>query len=486
MTAQLLMSSQKLGGEESRSGIAKGFASLEDEVSIDSLRVEGRLPAWLAGALVRNGPAKFEVGTQRYRHWFDGLAMLHMFSFRGGKVSYANRFLKSNAYNRARETGKISYREFATDPCRSIFSRIQSMFSQNYGFTDNANVNVATLGNKFIAMTETPLSVEFDPKSLETLGVHKGEGVSGQVTTAHPQYDFERRQAVNYITRMSARSWYRVYRIPEGTTIRQQIGSFGVQEPAYMHSFAMTAKYVILAEYPFVVRPIEIPLGGRPFIENFRWKPERGTRFIVLRKDDGRVEGTYESGPFFAFHHINAFERADEIVIDIAAYNDPSIVRSLYLDVLRGSTPTEFSTACPRRYRISLKERRVSEELLSKEAIELPRINYREFNTREYRFAYGIGAYGPNDFGGKLVKLDVNEGLSLEWSGTGCHGGEPVFVKRPDGTSEDDGVLLSVVLDTTKGNSFLLVLDAKSFAEIARAEVPHHIPFGFHGQFYSS
>ena len=44
-------------------------------------------------------------------------------------------------------------------------------------------------------------------------------------------------------------------------------------------------------------------------------------------------------------------------------------------------------------------------------------------------------------------------------------------------------MLLSIVLDGRKGNSFLLVLDAGSLEELARAEVPHHIPFGFHGQF---
>ena len=44
-------------------------------------------------------------------------------------------------------------------------------------------------------------------------------------------------------------------------------------------------------------------------------------------------------------------------------------------------------------------------------------------------------------------------------------------------------MLLSVVLDGRKGNSFLLVLDARSLDELGRAEVPHHIPFGFHGAF---
>jgi beta,beta-carotene 9',10'-dioxygenase len=56
-------------------------------------------------------------------------------------------------------------------------------------------------------------------------------------------------------------------------------------------------------------------------------------------------------------------------------------------------------------------------------------------------------------------------------------------VARPGAEREDDGVLLSVVLDASAGTSFMLVLAAADLGEIARAEVPHHIPFGFHGQF---
>ena len=57
-------------------------------------------------------------------------------------------------------------------------------------------------------------------------------------------------------------------------------------------------------------------------------------------------------------------------------------------------------------------------------------------------------------------------------------------MREPGRDGEDDGVVLSVVLDTNAGRSFLLVLDAGSFEEIARAEAPHHIPFGFHGQYF--
>ena len=99
-----------------------GFQTLDRETTIDRLALEGALPAWLQGTLLRTGPARFEVGDRPVNHWFDGFAMLHRFSFADGDVSYANRYLRSRAWRAAEETGEIGYREFATDPCRSFFS----------------------------------------------------------------------------------------------------------------------------------------------------------------------------------------------------------------------------------------------------------------------------------------------------------------------------------------------------------------------------
>src|SRR5687768_13308788 len=59
-----------------------GFESVERELSLGSIDVDGRLPGWLRGTLVRNGPGRYEVGDGKaFEHWFDGLAMLHAFSF---------------------------------------------------------------------------------------------------------------------------------------------------------------------------------------------------------------------------------------------------------------------------------------------------------------------------------------------------------------------------------------------------------------------
>src|SRR3954449_13117054 len=144
--------------------IAKGWATLDEEGVLDDVAAEGPPPPWLEATLVRNGPARFDQGR---RHWFDGLAMLHRFATGDGRVSYANRFLRTNAFAAAQE-GRIGYREFASDPCRSLFRRVTSVFQP--GFTDNAVVNVVRSGEEFLALTETPMPVRFDPHTLDTLG----------------------------------------------------------------------------------------------------------------------------------------------------------------------------------------------------------------------------------------------------------------------------------------------------------------------------
>ena len=147
----------------------KGFESLADETRIESLPVRGTMPPWLQGSLIRTGPARWEVGERSMNHWFDGLAMLHRFSFDDGSVAYANRFLETRAYRAAQDTGRISYSEFATDPCRSLFQRVTTVFSPK--ISDNANVNLVKLGERFIAMTETPIPVQFDPETLAAAGL---------------------------------------------------------------------------------------------------------------------------------------------------------------------------------------------------------------------------------------------------------------------------------------------------------------------------
>lgn len=463
-----------------------GFGQTKHEITLDRLPLQGRIPDWVAGTLVRNGPGTFRVGEQQYRHWFDGLAMLHRFTVAGGQVSYANKYLQSRAYDEARATGRISYSEFATDPCRSMFQRVQSVFSPK--ITDSAKVSIAKIAEHYLALAETPIQVEFDPQTLESVGVFQYEpGTTGQMTTVHPQFDFASDEVFNLVTRFHRVSHYRVYRL-KGQLEPELASSLPVSQPAYMHSFGMTENYFILSEFPLVVNPLHLLLWLKPYIENFRWEPKRGAPFWIIDRRTGKLARKVEADPYFAFHHVNAFERGDELVVDIAAYPDADVLQAYYLNRLKDPT-LEVPFGNLRRYRLPLKAGRASYEVISDQCLELPNFDYRRYNMQDgYRYVYAV-SIDPQQrqgFYNQLLKVDVETGATLAWRQPGCYPGEPIFVGKPGRQTQDDGVILSVVLDAAAGASFLLVLDAHSFDELARAEAPHAILFGYHGAYFEA
>jgi beta,beta-carotene 9',10'-dioxygenase len=464
---------------------ALGFSTLEHETVVDELPLHGELPIWLEGSLLRTGPAKFEVGGQRMKHWFDGLAMIHRFTIANGRASYGNRFLESRSYTAAREQGRMVYGEFATDPCRSLFKRVQTLFSKA-ALPDNANINVTKLGERFIAMTETPLPVQFDPRTLHAAGVRPYE-VPGELSTAHPHMDRTSGAMLNYAAKLGPRSSYRFFAVEpsasDGRPAKPRIiGSLAVKQPAYMHSFGLTERWLVLGEFPFVVNPLALALSGRPYIENYRWKPELGTRFTLVDRATGKATTGFQTDACFAFHHVNAYEDGGDVVVDVCALPDAGIIEDLYLDRLRQAGHISLAQSRLTRFRLKVADRSVGRELIGEGGLELPRINYGRCNERPYRYVWG-NDLGSSGWFEKIVKLDTTDGSTLSFSQPDCYPGEPVFVARPEAAAEDDGVLLSVVLDASAGSSFLLVLDAADLHEVARAEVPHHIPFSFHGQF---
>src|SRR5215212_7085114 len=443
--------------ETAQTPATAGFTDLDEEVALDSVELSGELPEWLRGSLVRVTPAKFDTGAEQISHWFDGMAMLHRFGIADGRVSYANRFLRSESYERAQRGERIG-QGFATDPCRAIFKRVQSMFSPD--LYDNANVNLMRLGERYVAMTETPLPVEFDAATLDTL--KRARKAPGQITTAHPHHDGERDEAVNYAAQLGARSTYRIY-ATDADDRQRVIAKLPVREPAYMHSFSMTERHIVLSEYPLVVNPMRLALGSKSFIESYRWQPERGTRFRVVDRHSGEERFTATGDPFFSFHHVNAWDDGDDVVVDLIAYEDASVIDALYIDRLRGGGAEQRPSQL-RRYRLK-PDGSADGEVLLDHPIELPRIDYARVNARPYRVMYAAGAR-DGDWANELVKFDVVDRTLETWHEPGCYPGEPVFVGRPGREREDDGVVLSVVFDSSADRSFLLVLDAGGFSEL--------------------
>ncbi|WP_206119199.1 carotenoid oxygenase family protein [Rhizobium laguerreae] len=465
---------------------ALGFTTLDHEVDHVPLTVTGALPGWLTGSLIRTGPARFEVGEQAYVHWFDGLAMLHAFAFHSGLASYSNRFIHSKSWCEAEENGRIVRGEFMTDPCRTIFGRVMALFDSKT--TDNANVNVAMLGERIVALTETPMPIRFDPHTLEKQGhLAFGEAVKGQVSTAHPHSDGTR--SYSYVIEMGRKSAYRLF-VDEGGQQRV-LAELPVDQPSYMHSFGMSERHLILTEFPLRVNPLRLALSGQPFITNYRWQPEHGTIFSVIDRASGALVARAKAPSCFAFHHVNAFEESGLVHVDFLAYPDAGVIDRLRLDQLRaGNRSNAVSTLT--RFSIPL-DAAGSETLVAVEGkelcgtpFELPRIDYLRRAGRRHTCVWGVGQSEPASFLDTIVKVELADAIPVvrRWHEDGCYAGEPVFVARPDGDAEDDGILLSVVLDARAHTSFLLVLDAATLTERARAAVPHHIPFGFHGNHF--
>jgi carotenoid cleavage dioxygenase-like enzyme len=345
--------------------------------------------------------------------------MLHSFAFSGGRVSYANQFLRSRSYREAIEAGRISLGEFGTDPCRRLFSRIAAFFKPR--LTDNANVSINNLGDEVVAFTETPLPIRFDLSTLETLGVFEYEGdVRGQLSIAHPHLDFVRQCSYSYVLKFGLRSEYRIFRASWDANRQSVICTIHADKPAYMHSIGMTERYLILAEFPLVVNPLHLKFSGRPFIQNYEWEKHRGVRFHVVDKDSGRVIATRETDACFSFHHVNAFEENGQVVVDLATYSDASVIDQLYLSRLRSDQPVT-ATARLTRFRMDVSgSHEVRKQVLADTRIELPRIDYRCHAGRPYRVVYGAGNGRSGDFIDNIVKVNVERAFEKYASAQIC------------------------------------------------------------------
>jgi beta,beta-carotene 9',10'-dioxygenase len=465
---------------------------LREELVNSPLEIVGDVPSWLSGTLIRNGPIYVTIDGQTNTHWFDGLAMLHAFNIHDGKVDYTNKFLRTDAYKTVFEKGSLNYDGFAVDPCRSLFKRFFTLFVHpSKTELHNANVNVWKLADQYVALTEIPLPVKFDPQTLETLGVldYQDQLPHGRCwESAHPHYDTARRETINYLIQYGRTSSYILYRLKDDSAQREIISQIPVQEPAYMHSFALTKNYAIFTEFPFVVKPLDFITKNQPFIKNFTWHPERGTQFTVVNRHNGEMIGKYTTKPFFAFHHANAFEEGDHIHLDIVCYNDPGVILEIanhFKSNLSENSPEQEEDIWLERFTLSLQTGTLSSEVITKQNVEFPRIN-EKFDGLPYRYVYLIDpseSVSKNDRRA-IYKVDTLTKCVYQWVEEGCYPGEPVFVAFPDAKEEDEGVILTVVFDLGSNSSFLLILDGKSFEEIGRAKVTHAIPSGTHGQYF--
>ena len=78
------------------------------------------------------------------------------------------------------------------------------------------------------------------------------------------------------------------------------------------------------------------------------------------------------------------------------------------------------------------------------------------------------------------MRIDLDSGERREWRRPDAVHLEPLFVPRPGGVAQDDGVLLVPTLADDDDASVIAVLEAHSLEPLARLHAPQIVPFGFH------
>ena len=125
-------------------------------------------------------------------------------------------------------------------------------------------------------------------------------------------------------------------------------------------------------------------------------------------------------------------------------------------------------------------------EVVTESGFEYPVIN-KKYLGKKNSFFYASGTYGESVFKNSITKFDMRRKETLTWKGNeNQFPGEPQVIPNPSGKNEDDAVLIAAVSDITpNSNDFIVFIDAKTMAELGRAQFRSSIPVSFHGLFIS-
>ncbi|MGA0278747.1 MAG: carotenoid oxygenase family protein [Vulcanococcus sp.] len=450
-----------------------------DGVALTAAR--GAIPAELEGTLYRNGPGRLERGGQWVHHPFDGDGMITALRFEGGQVQLRNRFVRTEGFEAEEQADKFLYRGvFGTQKPGGIAANAFDLRLKNI-----ANTHVVRLGDQLLALWEAAEPHALDPETLETRGLSRLDGLlkPGEAFSAHPRFDpghHGEPRMVTFGVKAGPRSTIRLMEFSSsGALLADSRHSF--KGFAFLHDFAITPNWAVFLQNAVAFNPTGFVIGQKGAAQCLSSKPgEKGQFWLIPRSGEGKpLQIPAPEG--FVFHHLNAFEDGEELVVDSIYYDDfPSIGPDVdFRQVDFESIPEGQLVRC----RIHLESGAVSTEVLEARTCEFAMVN-PERQGLEARYSWMAVAERErgNDPLQAIKKLDLSTGAGRVWSAA-PRGfvSEPLMVPRPGATAEDDGWVLCLVWNGARCASDLVILDAASLAEVAVLELPLAVPHGLHG-----
>lgn len=433
---------------------------MRSELTLGSLAVTGSIPPGLNGRYLKMGANPVNPDPAGH-HWFLGDGMVHGIAIRYGEVLwYRNRWIRSHLA--AAALGQIA----APGPRR--------------GRNDTVNTNVVEIGGRAFALVEAgSFPVELS-ETLEEQRYNPFDGTLGGSFTGHPHRDplTGEHHAVAY----DGRIWDAVRHIvvsPAGKVVREV--PVTVKHGPCIHDCAFTARFAVVLDLP-VTFSMRAVLGGHLF--PFRWNPAHPARVGLLpRHGDADSVIWCDVEPCFVFHVANAFDDEDgQVVLDVIAYDTMFASGASGLDALGRLE----------RWTVDPSARRVRRCVIDATPQEFPRIDERCFGqSHRYVYTVAVPPDGNTQLAGatRLYKHDLGTSACLVHDFGDEHlPGEFVFVPAAADAAEDEGWLVGLVINTADETTDFVILDAQSFegAPVATVRLPHRIPPGFHGNWFSA
>lgn len=459
------------------------------------------------------------------------------------RVYYNSRRTVDGLLEKARKSNGLDDFTFGQkrDPCESFFKKLSTTFltiaslsgrghgeadCENIGVTLSVNMpglppressktkndtGIRSLTNK----TDAARYQRIDPETLEPIGLATQTvlhpDLKGPMSAAHAKTCPASGDVYNYNLEVGKNSTYRVFGVSASTQQTDILATITDAPGAYLHSLFLTPTYVILCVWGshYAYRGLSLLYNKNILDSVAPLDPSKPTKWYVIDRSAAKrgVIAVYHSPAFYCFHTINAYEEPSstdpgqtDIIADICGYDDFSLIHRFYYENLVSTAPGalkytdgkgESTRTWIGRYRLpnvpSTANRnekpRAATRLFAASrdmSVELPTLN-PAYVTKPHRYVYGVTDRGSSTFFDGLAKFDSDTQTSIFWQQHAQTAGEPIFVQNPEGKDEDDGVLLSVVLDGYAGKSYLLCLNARDMKELGRAQLNAVVGFGFHG-----
>jgi len=506
-------------------GWTKQFEENEQEFHNIPLKWEmgesSSIPSWLSGVYVRNGPAKIKFGDGKHvsSSWLDGFAKLHSFKFSGKEVFYSGKMVESTTYMDSKKKEELVPQitlgafqnpddDWGMFEMMEIFDRSNEQFNGNMEHNSFDNFNPATwrMGSVddpiYLAVTDFPFVLQYDINTLDTVRLMKpkfGQQTSSGV--AHWQREVGTENSIYPMGKVGG--FFHPNSIefqrftPDMTNFSspEVIAQFDLKKVSMVHSFSITENYAIYLAPPVVMGGgVRCLLSNRFHIFECIEENDEQTDVYIVNLKTGEVK-EMSGDILFSMHHINAYETKDgkQILLDLSPTNELSIKTYPLLENMlnpsENSTSWDTSTCGAHevtRYTFDLETGLVSsstfDNLLQGSSLarfvnkfDMAVIN-ELYRGREYCVIYGWSSfdYSRNALVKKNV-CDSSKDKVLYWENH--YPTEMYFLADPEGSEEDDGVLVSVSFDGELEKNYLLLLDAKDFKEIDRAYLPINIPY---------